>query len=189
MLIWINANVFNGNYRGVNHFCGGYNPDGTVVMVTKPEPKGSLLAPTLRRFLDEKRAVFDLVDKSKAGCASATQRAKAVVLKQGRHRWMVVVPASAHLNMERLGYPTNDPVEPASEQDLRDLFPDCGLGAIPPIGPAYGVETWIDRTLLDQLEICFDSGDPDGLVRVTHDQFEQLLGPVRRGNYISMEPA
>jgi Ala-tRNA(Pro) deacylase len=64
----------------------------------------------------------------------------------------------------------------ATEQELVELFPDCEGGAIPPLGTAYRLVTLVDRDLLKQPEVYFESGDHEHLVKVTGQQFSSLLG-------------
>ena len=49
------------------------------------------------------------------------------------------------------------------------------LGAVPPTGPAYDLETLVDEELDKQPEVYFESGDHRTLVHVTGDGFQRLM--------------
>ena len=40
-------------------------------------------------------------------------------------------------------------VELASERELGQVFPDCEVGALPPFGSQYGIETLVDASLTE----------------------------------------
>ena len=63
----------------------------------------------------------------------------------------------------------------AEDEDLDDLFCDCAVGSVPPIGPWYRVPTVVDATLKAQPDIYFEAGDHQSLVHVTETNFERLL--------------
>ena len=71
----------------------------------------------------------------------------------------------------------------ASEAELADLFPDCETGAVPPLGTAWGVDTFVDESLLAEAEVYFEAGDHESVVRVSGDQFEKLLENAERGYF------
>jgi Ala-tRNA(Pro) deacylase len=66
---------------------------------------------------------------------------------------------------------------------LTELLTDCAPGAVPPLGPVYGIETFLDEALTTLSEVYFESGDHQNLVKVSGDDFLMLLAGVRRGHY------
>ena len=50
-------------------------------------------------------------------------------------------------------------MEFAEEGELQILFRDCDLGAIPALGPAYGIETIVDERLDRAAEVWLEAGD------------------------------
>ncbi len=72
-----------------------------------------------------------------------------------------------------------EPITFASEQELPNIFSDCELGAVPAIGPAYGLETIIDTRLRTQTDIYFEAGDHEELAHIREPQFEKLLSGAR----------
>jgi len=55
-----------------------------------------------------------------------------------------VVPASNWVEVEHLRKELNREFHLATEDELAKLFNDCEAGAVPPLGLAYGIETFLD---------------------------------------------
>ena len=58
---------------------------------------------------------------------------------------------------------------------MERLFPDCEIGAVPPVGAAYGLTTLLDASLEDRDEVFFEGGDHETLVRMEGSAFLDLL--------------
>ena len=101
--------------------------------------------------------------------------AKAVLLKDAHGYLLTVVPATHTLDIEVLRTELHRHLTIAEDQDLDDLFCDCVVGSVPPIGPWYRVPTVVDSSLRHQPDVYFEAGDDDSLVHVTETGFEQLL--------------
>lgn len=142
------------------------------------------IAATLSAFLDSRSVDYAIVPHARTGSSMATAEAahvpgarlaKAVMVWQGEEALMVVVRSDHHVHLGRLHRLLGTEVGLATEQDLARLFPDCDEGAIPPVGAAYGLRTLLDRALLEEPEVFFESGDHTSLVRVGGEQFRGLL--------------
>ena len=147
---------------------------------------------TLEEYLNQHNASYDLIPHPHTGSSMETAEeahvpgmrlAKAVVIKDDDRYLMVVVPSAEHVDMTVLRQQFGHAVVLASEAELADLFPDCEVGAVPPFGAAWGVDTFVDETLLAESEVFFEAGDHEALVRVTGDQFERLLEDAERGYF------
>jgi Ala-tRNA(Pro) deacylase len=114
---------------------------------------------------------------------SGDRIAKAVALRDDDGFMLAVVPASHHVSLELLQAWLGRPFSLASEQDASDLFPDCDLGAIPPIGQAYGVDVLVDESLFGLDEVCFEGGDHQSLVQVGGEDFAGLMRSAQRGRF------
>ncbi|MCE5211963.1 MAG: YbaK/EbsC family protein [Deltaproteobacteria bacterium] len=68
-------------------------------------------------------------------------------------------------------------IELASEQQFRDIFPDCELGSMPPFGNLYGMEVYVDKHLAEDEEIAFNAGSLSELIRMSYRDFERLVKP------------
>ena len=65
----------------------------------------------------------------------------------------------------------------ATEDELNRLFPDCELGAMPPMGNLYGMPVYADESLAEQEEITFNAGTHRELVRMAWTDLVQLVDP------------
>ena len=73
----------------------------------------------------------------------------------------------------------------ATESELAKLFSDCEIGALPALGPAYGIETVVDDAIAEQPDIYFEAGDHEQLVHVSAESFNALLGDTARHGHFS----
>ncbi len=105
------------------------------------------------------------------------EMAKAVLLEGNGNTYLAVLPASHHVDLDRFALVAGEPVRLASEDKIRELFPDCDLGAIPPFGRLYGVPVYVDVWLALDREIVFPAGSHSNAVRMTYQDFENLARP------------
>jgi Ala-tRNA(Pro) deacylase len=77
--------------------------------------------------------------------------------------------------LKKLERQTNRKLELASESELADVFPDCEMGALPPLGQAYGIQTVYDDRLRRLSCVYFEGGDHCDLVYVGGREFIDLL--------------
>ncbi len=101
--------------------------------------------------------------------------AKSVVLEDERGYVLAVLPASRRLELARVRDELGRPLHLSAEQDVQALFPDCAVGAVPPVGAAYGLPTLLDRSLEERDEVYFEGGDHETLVHVHGEAFLDLL--------------
>lgn len=111
--------------------------------------------------------------------------AKGIVLKEDDGYLLVVLPSDYHVELENLGKKLQQKVKMVDESELDKLFPDCELGAVPPLGTAYGIKTiWDPETSLGRLdEIFFEAGDHQHLIQVSGEQFHELMATAERGGF------
>lgn len=150
---------------------------------------------TVRSYLAENQIRFDLIEHRHSSSSLNTageaqilpaRLAKAVLLEDERepHRFlMAVVPATHRVEMARLSRQVGRPVHLATERDAAALFTDCEAGAIPAIGPAYGVQTIVDDSLMEQPDLYFEAGDHEHLVHLDTKELFWLLGECEHGEF------
>lgn len=150
------------------------------------------IAETVQRFLEQQKVHYDLVAHPHSGSSHETavaahvsddHIAKAVMVKDTAGYAMVVVPGSHWVEVEHLRKELNRDFHLAAEDDFAKLFGDCEPGAVPPLGPAYGIETYLDEAISSLANVYFESGDHEQLVHTTGEDFQRLLGGVRHGIY------
>jgi len=150
------------------------------------------VAKTVQHYLERHSIEYDLVshphtgsshESAEAAHVSEDHIAKAVIVKDMSGYAMVVVPASHWVEVEHLRKELNRDLHLATEDELAKMFSDCETGAVPPLGPAYGIETFLDEALTSLANIYFEAGDHKQLVHTTGVDFRTLLGGVRHGYY------
>jgi Ala-tRNA(Pro) deacylase len=153
------------------------------------------VASTLQKYLDQANIPYDVVmhRHSATSLRSADQAriepsclAKGVLLEDNaneRQYMMVVVPANHRVQLADLARHAGRQVHLAAETDAAALFPDCETGAIPPVGPAYGIETVWEDSLMGQPVLYFEGGDHECLVRVNAKDFLKLLPNCPHGHF------
>lgn len=104
--------------------------------------------------------------------------AKPVVVKSESGYAMCVVPAARRLDLRQVANVLHDPTTRlATEQEMAQLFPDCELGAEPPVGALFGMKTIADRGLVDDEYLEMQAGTHYESVRVRRDDWEKLCQP------------
>jgi Ala-tRNA(Pro) deacylase len=142
----------------------------------------------LRKFLDSHHIKYLIICHSLAytaqGIAALThvsgkKLAKTVIVKIDGVLAMAVVPASLHVDLDRLRSLTGArTVEIASEKEFKDAFPDCETGAMPPFGNLYDMAVYADASLAENEEITFSAGTHRELVRMNWFDMVRLVNPL-----------
>ena len=68
-------------------------------------------------------------------------------------------------------------------REVGQLFDDCELGAIPPVGQPYDMEMIVDDRLNEQPDLYFEAGDHMSLIHVNAVAFQRLTAAARRGRF------
>ena len=108
---------------------------------------------------------------------SGREVAKTVVIRSGMEYCLVVLPASYHVKTEKLARVLGRTVSLASEAEFASLFPDCELGAMPPLGELYGLPVFVDESLAIDKEIIFNAGTHRDAIRMNYSDFVTLVRP------------
>jgi Ala-tRNA(Pro) deacylase len=85
--------------------------------------------------------------------------------------------------MHAISHELDRDLELATEEEVGAIFPDCEIGAVPPVGKAYGVETLLDDSFNSLADVYFEAGDHEHLVYTSGDSFRKLFGGSRHGYY------
>jgi Ala-tRNA(Pro) deacylase len=146
------------------------------------------LAKTVQSCLVDNEVEFELLDHPRsytsvenahAAHVPEDHVAKAVMLHDARGFVMAVIPGDCLLKLDTLGSLLNRDLEMADEEKIDAVFDDCQPGAVPPLGPAYGLETVADPALQSLSRVYFEAGDHEELVSVDGGDFRKLLAGVR----------
>jgi len=150
------------------------------------------ISKTVSSYLQNHSIPFDLISHDYSYSSLETARrahvdedhiAKAVVVKDAKGYAVVVVPGGEWLRMHVLREELNRDFELATEAELKSLFEDCELGAVPPVGQAYHLETYLDERLNSLANVYFEAGDHEHLVHLHADDFHELFKGVRHGYF------
>ncbi len=111
--------------------------------------------------------------------------AKGVVVREDGNYMVAVVPANAYIELDALRRALGRDVHLAGQRELQRLFPDCDPGAVPPVGEAYGLPTiWDAASSLGEIDtVYFEAGDHENVVRVSGEQFHQLMATADRAHF------
>lgn len=141
----------------------------------------------LKEFLDKNDIRYVLISHSRAFTAAATaaithipgrEIAKTVMVKVRGQLAMAVVPGSRHLDLKALEEELDvRDIKLVSEEEFKNVFPDCELGAMPPFGTLYGLNVYVDSKLEEDPEIAFNAGSHRELMRMQFADYERLEHP------------
>jgi len=142
----------------------------------------------LRGFLDSHNVKYLVISHSLAYTAqgvaalahvSGRKLAKTVIVRIDGLLAMAVIPASFHVDVDRLRVLSGaQVVELATECEFKDAFPDCETGAMPPFGNLYDMVVYADASLAENEEITFSAGTHRELVRMHWQDLERLVNPI-----------
>lgn len=106
------------------------------------------------------------------------QVVKAVVVKADGRFVMCALPASYRIDLDALRQQlAAQDVTLADEQKLRELFPDCELGAEPPIGRLYDLPTIMDESLTADARVTFQAGTHRDAITMTLAEYRRIAQP------------
>lgn len=141
----------------------------------------------VREFLDSRGAKYVHIRHSPAFTAAEVARsahvtgrdfAKTLLVDLDGQRVMVVLPATERLQLaelrELLGAGV---VRLGTEAELRELFPDCELGAMPPFGNLYGLPVFIASDLATEPRIAFNAGTHTDVITMAYADYAELVRP------------
>jgi Ala-tRNA(Pro) deacylase len=66
----------------------------------------------------------------------------------------------------------------AQEDELRRLYPGCEPGAMPPFGPLYGQQVFVDAALAAEPEIVFNAGTHTEAIRMRWADLAASVRPI-----------
>ena len=90
-----------------------------------------------------------------------------------------VVPAPSMVNLDRLmELAGGSEIRMADEEELRCLFPECEVGAMPPFGPLYGQTVYVDAALALEDEIVFNAGTHRDAIAMRWSDFVKMVNPI-----------
>ncbi len=151
------------------------------------------IAPTLQKHLD-RNVTYEVMTHDPTMSATRTAQAchvpgnrlaKAVVLRRNGGYMLAVLPASHHIRLLELRRQIGDDVEMAAEREIKPLFPDCALGAVPPVGECYDLDVIVDDSIGEEPDVYLEGGDHTTLIHLDRAEFGRLMADARHGRFSS----
>ena len=114
--------------------------------------------------------------------------AKPVIVKSPAGFAMCVLTACDQLDLSRVADVLGEAdVRMATENEMRRLFPDCEIGAEPPIGNLFGIRTIVDERLHRDEEVVMQAGTHRDAIELRRADWERICKPIIAR--IAREPA
>jgi Ala-tRNA(Pro) deacylase len=144
-------------------------------------------AKKVAKFLDDHKVKYVKVKHSAAFTAQeiaasahipGKELAKTVMVTVDGQMAMAVLPASYRVDFKALKKLTGaKKVALAPEQEFKELFPECEVGAMPPFGNLYEMAVYVANPLPEDDEIAFNAGSHTELIRLHYADFKKLVSP------------
>ena len=141
----------------------------------------------LKEYLDMNKIKYITISHSPAYTAQeiaayahikGRSMAKTVLVKVDGRLVMTILPASYKVDFLLLKEVMNaERVRLANEQEFKDAFPGCEVGAMPPFGNLYGIEVFVAASLVEDEEIAFNAGTHTEIIKMSYKDFEFLVKP------------
>ena len=150
------------------------------------------VATTMQDYLNRWGVEYDVVphphtgsslETAEAAHISGDQLAKCVMTEDYKGYLMVVIPANHQVEFDQLDVELDRRLALATEEELADIFTDCEVGAIPPLGEAYGIDVALDDSLTECKDIYFEAGDHSELVHLRGEDFRDLMAGAEHGHF------
>jgi Ala-tRNA(Pro) deacylase len=145
-------------------------------------------AQRLKQMLDQNNIKYISINHSPAYTARETaastfiprrEFAKTIIVDLDGEKVMAVLSASRHVDVSALGdLAQAGEARLATEDEFRELFPDCELGAMPPFGSLYDMRVFVDEMVTEVDDLCFNAGTHEQILRMVCSEYLKLEQPV-----------
>ena len=149
------------------------------------------IAPTLAKQLASLDIAYDVIHhnysdsnikSAHAAHIPASKMVKPVIFEDDIGYVMALIPANKHVKIRELNNYMNRHMGLATEDELYQLFSDCEMGAIPPVGEAYGMQTVVDNHLDDCNNVYIEAGNHTDLLHLSGRSFQKLMVNARHAS-------
>lgn len=147
-----------------------------------------MVAKTLKELLDKNKIkyvskkhspAFTALEITESTHISSNNFIKTVMVKLDNKLAMVaMLPANKKLDVSALANMVNAKnVEIATEEEFSSKFPDCEIGAMPPIGGLYDMKVYADLTFHKGEEVSFNAGTHSEVITMSYKDYEKIANP------------
>jgi len=147
-----------------------------------------MIAKRIRDYLDDNGISYEVVNHDQAFTAqkiaasahiSGKEVAKTVIVKVDGDMLMVVLPAHRQVDLMKLKqFLKADEITLAEENEFQELFPDCEVGAMPPLGNLYDIPVYVTKRLTEDETIAFEAGSHRELIKMRYSDFANIVHPI-----------
>lgn len=139
---------------------------------------------TVRSFLANSRVCFKGRQTTPADSFEATVEqagislsrvVKPVMLKSGAAFLMAVVRADQELDLGTLNELFKREFTLCSDNELRELFPNCEQQALPPLAEPYGLRSIVDKSVVEMSNLYFATGAGGLFISTSGEEFVSKL--------------
>lgn len=145
------------------------------------------IAAKLKKFLDTNKVNYKALKHKLAYTAQEIAAAqdvpgkqilKSVLVKTDKKYILAVLPAIYLIDTKKLSRITKcEKLKIANEKEIEKIIPDYEVGAMPPFGSLFGLDTYADKILKEGDEIVFNAGNHTDTVKIKYKDFEKLAKP------------
>jgi Ala-tRNA(Pro) deacylase len=143
--------------------------------------------PNLQSFLDSKGVAYRLSQHPEVYTSQRLAEVehvpgekviKPVVVEADGQILMCALPATHRIDLDELRRQLEaDRVRLVDEPRLGELFPDCELGAEPPIGSLFGMSTVMDASLTHDDYVTFQAGTHRQAITMSLMEYRRVAQP------------
>ena len=144
----------------------------------------------LKSFLDNHKVKYVIISHSPAFtaqqiAASASipgkELAKTVMIKIDGKMAMAVLSAPDRVDFNLLKKAVGaEEIQLADEEEFKDIFTDCEVGAMPPFGNLYNMTVFVSDKLAEDKEIVFNAGSHRELMKLDYEDYKEMVKPDER---------
>ena len=132
----------------------------------------------------EHKTVYTAFDKSQTLKVNPEIVGKTLILKKDGKLAIVLIPANKNLSFKNFKRLTKaKKVEFISEKLMAKKFRGVKVGAVPPFGNLWKIETFADKSLFKKREIILNGGNYNFSIKIKSKDFKKLVPDLILGNF------
>jgi Ala-tRNA(Pro) deacylase len=145
------------------------------------------MSPTLKNYLDQNQVPYEVTTHPEAYTSqeiaailhkTGKRLGKVVMVRSEDQLVMCVLPAHELIDIGRLEVILGSKqVRLATEEEFKDLFSDCDIGAMPPFGNLYNVPVYLDERLAQYDKFYFEAGSHTEIVTMSMADYRRWVSP------------
>ena len=130
------------------------------------------------------KTVYTAFDKSQTLKVNPKIVGKTLILKGDNELKVVLIPANRNLDLKKFkNFGKFKKVDFVSEKIIKEKFKGVKVGAIPPFGNLWHLQTFFDKNLLKEKEIILNSGDYQFSIKIKPKDLEKLIPDLKKGSF------